>query len=232
MASTRSLTLIPLLVALSSAAHAQPEHVRPRVPGVAPSAREKVEATVERIAVQVRSTKYTPATIVDEAKGRYEFDCSGMAAWILRRSAPVALQAVGTGRPLAVDFFRAIARSPTRGERYGWQRLPDVTLAMPGDVLAWQRPPWFRSHSTGHVAFVVEPPYPAKGVEHGWLLRIADASKFNHQDDTRSGGTGFGLGTLLIIVDATTGEGTAYGWYGSWSESVIPTRIVVGRVTR
>jgi hypothetical protein len=191
------------------------------------SATARVLSIIDRIRSNLRSSTYRHTLRVNERVGLYDFDCSAMASWILSRSAPRALATVGGGRPLAVDFFRTIVRAPADRPRSGWQRVARVIDARPGDVLAWQRPRWFPSHNTGHVAFVVGDPEP---FANGVLLRIADASSYNHEDDSRGGSTGFGTGVILVTTDPATGEGTGYGWFGRGSgEWVVPTPVVIGR---
>jgi hypothetical protein len=65
-------------------------------------------------------------------------------------------------------------------------------------------------------------------------LRIADASRYQHQDDSRagSGRDGFGTGTILVVADPDTGAPTAYGWFGLRSRWVLETRIAIGRPER
>jgi len=198
-----------------------------------PPAPERVVQVLERIERKVRHTAYKPVLRVNERIGRYEFDCSAMAGWVLARSAPRARKAIGRKRPVARDFYRIIRRSPTTRARRGWRKLAHIGQAQPGDVLAWKRPPWFRSRNTGHVAFVIEPPRPAG---NGFLIRIVDATSLPHGQDTRSGNaTGFGRGTLYVPVDPATGQGTAYGWFGQRSLDknwLIETPVVIGRVSR
>jgi hypothetical protein len=220
---------LPLAVALAATVAAAPQawatalDAAPR-----PSPGTRVMAVVQRIASSLRETQYRHDLRVDERHGLYEWDCSLMVAWVLARSAPRSLAAVGSHRPVAVDFVRAILHAPTLRPRSGWQRIARVADAQPGDVLAWQRPPWFPSHNSGHVAFVLAPPQPVQG---GVLIRIADASSYNHDADTRAGGTGFGMGTILITTDPSTGEGTGYGWFGIYSgEWIVQTPVVIGRV--
>lgn len=183
------------------------------------------------------TSKYQHVTRVRSRVGQYFFDCSGMATWILKRSAPRALEAVGRPngrRPLARHFFKAIARLEPGQKRGAWQRLDRLERARPGDVLAWIRPKWFPSKSTGHVAFVLESPRSNPGPVPGLLIRIADASKFRHEDDTRSPGeTGFGIGTLLVPTNRA-GKPLGYGWVGSQTQAdwVVPTELVIGRPLR
>lgn len=184
----------------------------------------------------LRSSRYSHATRVNVQQGRYEFDCSGMAAWMLRRSAPKAHGAVvwraKKGRPLARDFYYQIAASKSDKARYGWRRVARVTDARAGDVIAWLKPKELRSPNTGHVAFLVEPPRRVSGNPHAFLVRIADASRYRHQDDTRaeSGNTGFGIGTILVLADPNTGQPQAYGWVGTRSAWVLSTQMAIGRV--
>ncbi len=202
----------------------------PRAQAQTADASLRVLTIIQRIQQNLRSSTYRHVLHVDERVGLYDFDCSAMASWILARSAPRALATVGGARPLAVDFYRTILRAPANRPRAGWQRVARIADAHPGDVLAWQRPRWFPSHNTGHVAFVIGEPVP---FENGVLIRIADASSYNHEEDSRAGGTGFGTGIILVTVDPATGEGTGYGWFGRMSgEWIVPTPVVIGRPSR
>lgn len=199
---------------------------------------EAVLSTLTRIESSLRESSYTHATRVDERAGRYEFDCSGMAAWVLRRASPVAQAAVSyrakSGRPLARDYYHQIAATRTGRARYGWERVNRVADASAGDVIAWLRPKEIRSANTGHVAFLVSAPEPVAEVPHAYLLRIADASRYQHQDDSRAGSdrTGFGQGTILVVADPETGAPVAYGWVGLRSAWILSTPMAIGRAVR
>ncbi len=193
----------------------------------------RVMTVLGGIASTLLSTRYTHDTVINPRVGRYDMDCSAMAAWVLRRSAPTALASLASNRPVAVDFYRAVRDAPQRGRRTGWMRVQRLLDARPGDVLAWPRPRWFPSRNTGHVAFVIERPVAHEGAV---LVRIADATTIPHENDSRAGTltTGFGQGTLMIRVDPTTGEGSAYGWAGRRTppDWMIETPVLVGRVLR
>lgn len=183
-----------------------------------------------------RQTLYRPQTRIDARRGIYVFDCSAMAGWVMEKAVPVARRTV-TGplhRPLARDFYHAIARIKP-GQRLGpWYRVPTVADARPGDVVAWIRPSWFPSKNTGHVAFVMAQPRANTGPVRGQLLRIADSTRLPHEHDTRGDGqSGFGQGTMLLATDEA-GRPAGYGWHGSISQLdwIIPTRIVIGRPLR
>ncbi len=187
----------------------------------------RVLSALERVEQRTRVTRYQHRTQVSEPRGDYRWDCSGMAAWILERSAPRARRALGPGRPIARTFARTIARAPTDRPRLGWRRVGHVRDARPGDVLAWERPPGFRSRNSGHVAFVVAAPVEVHaGV---WAVRILDSTSLAHQDDTRPDGvSGTGRGTMTFAVDAD-GDAEAYGWRGTESLGYIATPVRFGR---
>lgn len=197
----------------------------------------KILGVLGSIERSMKATRYQHKTVVRPAQGQYFFDCSGMAQWVLHLGAPQALGVVGrhrSVRPLAVDYYNYIAKIPPATEQGNWYRVPDAASARPGDVIAWVRPSWLRSSSTGHVAFVVSPPRPNTGAMKGQLMRVADASRFHHEDDTRTGRqSGFGTGIMLLTTDSRH-QPLGYGWYGSVStpETVANTKIVIGRPLR
>jgi hypothetical protein len=194
---------------------------------------QRVLDTLARVRGAVRETRYQHVTSVRERDGLFAWDCSGMAAWVLRRAAPRALGAISRARPVARDFHRVIAKAPTGRGRGGWQRLAQLGEARPGDVFAWVRPPDWPRRNTGHVGFVLAPPVRVPWLEGAWAVRIADATSAAHQDDTRERDPdgGYGEGTLMFLTDAA-GRATAYAWYGTYSEAVVMTDIVFGRLVR
>jgi hypothetical protein len=197
-----------------------------------PAARtgRRILETLASVRASLRETRYEHVTRVQARHGIYLWDCSGMVAWVLKRAAPRALAALGDGRPVARDFYRAIARAPLGHARRGWQRLAAISEARPGDVIAWLRPQGWSSPSTGHVAFVLEQPSAVPGHPDTWAVRIADATSFGHQDDSRARGSGgYGEGTLLVLT-GPDGQAIAYGWYGTQSDAVLLTPILFGRL--
>lgn len=196
--------------------------------------------SVARIAGGLRASKYNHATIVNEREGRYEFDCSGFVTWVLRRTAPGAHSALLSRsqkqRPLARDYYWEIAKAPA-GDKTprGVRRVPRIAEAQPGDIVAWLKPELLkRSPHTGHVGFLLEQPRPVPELENAFVVRIADASSYQHDDDDRfgSGRTGFGSGVILLVADPETGQPKSYGWFGVRSAYVFDTPIAIGRVTR
>jgi cell wall-associated NlpC family hydrolase len=206
--------------------------------GPATAAAARTIARIEAIERNLRVASYRHDTRVDERAGRYEFDCSGLIAWVLARSAPQAhretLQQASGGRPLAADYARAFLRVRPEQQRGAWTRVARVGDARPGDVLAWIKPRIVRSNNTGHVVFVVGAPRRSTRYQHAWLVPIADSSRYRHQDDSREGSdrTGLGRGTIMITEDPATGAPRAFGWFGELSPYVLDTQIAIGRPER
>jgi hypothetical protein len=192
----------------------------------------RVVEVVDRIRTTVRESSYQHTTRVRERDGVYHWDCSGMAAWVLRQAAPVAMRRISRERPVARDFAQVIESAPEGRSRAGWQRLR-IDEAMPGDLFAWRRPRGFPSHNTGHVGFVLDRPVRVPQIPGAWAVRIADSSSYTHQDDSRAGDPdgGFGIGTIVFLADEQ-GHGTHYGWWGTLSGGYVVTPVVFGRVSR
>lgn len=202
-------------------------------PAAATRAGTRVIEALETVASTLRESKYQARTHVRPRDGIYNWDCSGMAAWILRRAAPAALKHLSSPRPVARDFVRAIERAPTSRAREGWQRIADLADVLPGDVFAWRRPRGMPSKNTGHVGFVLDRPRAVPEIPGAWAVRIADSTRGYHQDDARTDDPdgGFGIGTLLFLTD-DQGRATQYGWVGTHSEWYVVTPVVFGRVHR
>jgi hypothetical protein len=227
----RAALLLSLTMAFAAPALAQ---VQPgEDDGPANDAGTRVLEVIERVRANLRETRYQHTTRVREREGSYGWDCSGMAAWMLKRSAPAALRALGRDRPVARDFYGVIARAPTDRARRGWRRIDHIESVRPGDVFAWLRPADWPRRNTGHVGFVRETPRAVPGLYGAYTVRITDATSVPHQDDTRSypGDGGFGTGTILFTTDGH-GTPTAYGWFGTARLTVVSTSIVFGRLSR
>ncbi|HUQ02640.1 MAG TPA: hypothetical protein VM261_09105 [Kofleriaceae bacterium] len=181
----------------------------------------KLVELLSTVRTELRATKYQARTDVRLRDGYYAWDCSGMAAWVLQRSAPKARKAVvatggGRGsRPVARDFFHTIAKAPTDRARKGWQRI-HVSDVQAGDTFAWLKSPISTSKITGHVGFAVGPAHEVPGWPGAYAIRIVDSTRLPHQDDTRemNGDGGYGFGTM-VFVTGDDGEVKAYAWFGT-----------------
>ncbi len=190
-------------------------------------------AWIDQIAEEMRVTRYQGRTEVIVEEGYYAWDCSGMVGWILRRTAPRAFGAVGSRRPLARDFYRAIARAPSNRPSRGWQRVDSIEDVRPGDVFALPRSATSDTDETGHVGFVVSVPEREGALPHAFAMRVADATAVPHADDTRDedGAGGFGFGTMVVMLDET-GDAIGYLWAGPDGPELTPALVLFGRVHR
>lgn len=239
---TRTAARAPAAAQPRGTASARPDTQEPsneqsaQTPGSAAAARTMQQ--IESVERNLRIGSYRHDTRVNEREGRYEFDCSGLIAWVLARSAPQAhratVQRSQGARPLAADYARTFLQVRPEQAQGPWRRVARVSDARPGDVLAWIKPRVVQSNNTGHVVFVVGAPRRSARYANAWLVPIADSSRYQHQDDSRAGlsRTGLGRGTILITEDPGTGGPRAFGWFGDLSPFVFDTQIAIARPQR
>ena len=157
------------------------------------------------------------------------YDCSGYANQVLRQAAPGAFASLRAlrSRPRATEY---VERMELGGS--DWRRVARVADLAPGDLIAWRhRPdaPRTDALSTGHVAFVVERPAPAGGGL--WRVRVSDAARSGHSDDTRAPGrSGIGAGTILVAT-APDGAPEAVAW-SLRGRFEVPAAMALGRPLR
>ena len=222
----------PVLKAVEKTRWHKPMEERPPATGAAVA----VVKLLDSIGSGMTDTRYQGRTSVNHKKGTYYWDCSGMAGWILKRTAPVARKKLGKKRPLARDFYDIIAKSSTKKSRRGWRRLANPEQVGPGDIFAWRKPKIFRKRkNTGHIGFVISTTQPHPDHKNVWVMGIADSTRILHGNDSRpqGGDGGFGTGTIAFLVD-DKGTPIAYGWYGAGQDpaTFIHTKIAFGRVVK
>ncbi len=217
-----AVILAAILVAL---AHPALSRAAPQAPPSAVVVRE-----IGRIMANIKHTRYSHPTRVDEARGSYELDCSGLACYLLKRVLPEHYKSVtipkGQARATAMNFHDYFARASTdtRG-RDGWRRIERILDARPGDILAWRASPP-KPGATGHVVLIVGRPMltPDRQV----CVSIVDSTSTGHGNDTRpKGQTGIGRGLMWFVVDA---QGKPIGYRWSHPQGTLQKRaIAIGR---
>jgi hypothetical protein len=187
-----------LLLCGALQAHAAPPH------RAANAAAQSVHDEAVRILEGIKRTEYKHRTEIDEEKGVYLCDCSGLVGYVLNRTVGKedGSGALGDGRkrPRAMDyekFFAATSAEPSEKSR--WQRVERLADARPGDVIAWrhEKP---RPGNTGHVVLVDQAPVE----EEDGLVRLVyiDSTTLQQDGDSRPDGvTGVGRGTMWFVVD-------------------------------
>ncbi len=193
----------------------------------------RLDAVAARLAA-AGSTAYQAATVVDERRGSYRWDCSGMMNWLLQRSA----------RPRAVASARAARSRATTCGSSPPRRWPRRVGAPAGSSCAASTScsratcsrscaPISLSKVSGHVGVVVSAPVAVPGWPGVYAVRIVDSTRARHDDDSRAGDGigGFGYGTITFGTD-DAGAPIGYGWAGTAMPWIVKTRIVLGRVVR
>ncbi len=178
------------------------------------SVAEKFLAQADHVLGQLTSTTYRHRTRVVEAAGIYETDCKGLIAFLLRKVSPAHLAVIpapaGRKQPRAVEYYEFFVVQPAVGHpsTTGWNRVPALAQALPGDVLAWRYRETTPGKSTGHVLIIDAKPERVE--DNVYRVEVIDSTGTPHDDDTRvKGGTGIGKGMMWFRVNAD-GQPTAY----------------------
>lgn len=192
-------------------------------------------AEANRELARMRSSTYTHTTSVDEQAGTFDYDCSGFIDYALARVLPDAyatLRAATTVRPVASSYesFFETATPDAGASRGRFRRVARVSDLVPGDIVAWLKPPALTSTNTGHV-MIVRGAVQARGATE-FIVPVIDSTSSPHgTSDSRSasGATGLGTGSMILVVD-TAGAPRQYRW-STWSGSVsYSTPIALGHI--
>jgi hypothetical protein len=202
-----------------------------------PSTRLIAEAVRQLRAM--KTTHYRHKSKIDEATGKFDYDCSGFVAYALLNAAPTALAVVPIGikgRPRAEDFASYFSALPTDGPWISVKRGVEIA---PGDIVAWLRPADVDNSNTGHIAIVLDKlgvaaPSTAVAKAGGareLLFRVVEATESPQGDDVRGPdtATGLGTGTIGLVVDGSDAP-VAYRWKGGESARAHATLISVARL--
>jgi hypothetical protein len=176
-----------------------------------------------------KDSLYAHKTDIDESRGQYHCDCSGLADYILQQVSPAHYRLVVDDlrtRPLARHFYRAFVNADNHPIPGQWQRIDRLIDARPGDLLVWRRVSLKPGQSTGHVMIVNQPPVSHDDDTIG--VEIIDSTGSGHANDTRAKGqTGIGRGTIYFDIDPA-GRPIAYHWRNPDAQPT-PAPIAIGR---
>jgi hypothetical protein len=187
-----------------------------------------------RIHASMRSTAYVHKTTIDEAAGKFEFDCSGFVGYALKRSQPRAFEALQRStvkRPLAkhfVSYFQSL------DDGSPWRPVARAADLAPGDVIAWLKPADVVTKNTGHVMIVHGKPKIDPDRTDVVIVPIIDSTGVPHgKGDSRKKRklTGLGTGEVLLIIDES-GAPIAYRWSRGTKATVHETTIALARLTQ
>jgi hypothetical protein len=231
------IATLSLLVACSAPAGPQ-SAVPPAAPPSAatPSSasardvRGDIVRDAERQLAARRSSSYAHDTHVDEARGVFEYDCSGFVNYTLKAVAATPFTEVSElrTRPNARtyhDFFRATPKSSSH-----WRAVERATEIQRGDLIVWLEPQDVDSTNTGHIVIAVATPAVDPAKTH-LSVDVIDSARSGHgSTDTRAKGeSGLGKGPIVLELDPT-GKPRAFRWSPEKSSRPHEVSIAIGRI--
>jgi len=188
-----------------------------------------------RMYANMKSTRYSHNTSIDEMQGRYQFDCLGFVNSVMMNADPVAYHDISRGFNASILSYAVYFGELDNGtpNTVGWTKVPHPSDLKPGDICLWLKPDTF---DVGHMWIISGEPVINPNRSNEVLVRVLDSTPHVHSDDSRTGSanrtTGLGTGILGMMVD---GEGTPIGLY--WDGGTSPagekdTTIICGRLNR
>ena len=162
------------------------------------------------------TSAYSHKTHIDEARGSFDYDCSGFVDYSLAHAAPDALaelRKASVKRPLAKHFVNFFDSIPASGHIGRWRRVARAADLVPGDIVAWLRPADSTSKNTGHVMIVHDAVVPDRAHPETIAVPVVDSTAARHgKGDSRAPHTsGLGTGSIVLVVDGS-GAPTHYRW--------------------
>lgn len=153
---------------------------------------DSVVSVVKRLMGLVDTTHYTNGGYVtDTVRGRFDLDCSYWAKQVLTRVSPfhydeIPKSSASGTTALAADYFdhfNSLSASDSL-----WERVPNISQARAGDIIAYAHDPAEGASTTGHVMILMSTPRwstCSDTLQH-WVW-VSDAARSGHGDDTRNG---------------------------------------------
>ncbi|AOO64674.1 hypothetical protein [Sulfurospirillum halorespirans] len=191
---------------------------------------DEVFQEAQHILQTQQESHYDHKTVINESKGYYRVDCSSFVCHVLRKKSPLALAML----PIDVhhvharaqnfyDYFKQLESVPNAH----WMAVKTLFDLERGDIIAWKYDLSSHKKDTGHVVIVAEKPIQEE--QTLYRIRVIDASKGKHANDTRAKESdGIGSGDMWFRVNE---KGAPIGLY--WSSKEKKERqhfIVMGRV--
>ena len=152
-------------------------------------------------------------THFDASNGVYIVDCSEYVDNLLLTAHPHAfyslVNSTGAYKPTTLHYYEFFNELASTEKKY-WDKINDATELQPGDILVFRNKHHARNGVDGHIMVVMDKPVADTA---GYLVRVADSAPVGHSEDTRQHRvSGIGIGTLLLKVNAHTGQPSAYAW--------------------
>ena len=189
---------------------------------------------VNEVLAGLKDTNYQSKTEVDASKGIFRCNCSGLISHILRHHFPESYLTVrGENapwkiRPLAVTFYETfVAAGRKEGAKPGWEKVPKIMDAKPGDIIAWRKLILKQGLNTGHICMIAGT--PTLEADGRVKVRIVDSSGSRRANDTRPEGVdGVGSGDMWFAINEK-GEPVGY-WLNEKANRSRTHKIAIGRL--
>lgn len=182
----------------------------------------------ERQLAARKSSSYAHDTKVDEASGRFDYDCSGFVNYTLKEVAPAAFTDVAAvrARPNAKAYHDFFQGKPTTH----WRAVDKATEIQRGDLIAWLEPTDTDSTNSGHVVIAVAAPV-VNAAKHEVSVEVIDSAKSGHgTTDTRpKGESGLGKGPIILELDAEN-RPRGFRWSPEKNSQLHEVSIAIGRI--
>jgi hypothetical protein len=183
----------------------------------------------------MKTTRYSHNTSINEAQGSYQLDCLGFINSVVMNADPGGYREISQGFNASIlsyaAYFGRLEYETPKPD--GWMKVAHPADLKPGDICLWLKPNTF---DNGHMWIIAGKPVVNPNRSDEVLVRVLDSTPHVHSEDSRTGSinrTGLGSGILGMMVD---GNGSPVGlyWDGGVSTSVSEkdTTIVCGRLNR
>lgn len=142
---------------------------------------------IDYILKNMNVNEFSSQNIINEDAGEYRVNCSGLIKYLLKKN----------GRDLNGEKAFQIYDELLPHSFNNIQKLE------PGDLILWKKNVVPNKGSTGHAAVFLS---LVKKEEDGIIIRVFDASKIPHENDSRSE-AGIGVGEMKILTDDSEAKG-------------------------
>ncbi|PIK16277.1 hypothetical protein [Halobacteriovorax sp. JY17] len=149
--------------------------------------------SIQKIQESLKSTGFLRGRTFENYKGNYFCDCSSLFTSILKIENAELFERISRGDETlkSSDYF-----SYAREHNLFVDEISKLKL---GDILCWKKDHIPKSGDSGHMALVIS--FPAREEDHLYKVRVFDATKTPHSNDSREE-DGVGEGDLYLQTDA------------------------------
>ncbi len=186
-----------------------------------PTMGDSVVRVVRHLLGKLDTTRYTnKGYVADTVRGRFDLDCSYWVKQVLTRVSPdhydrLPKNSTSGNTAVAADYFDYFS-SLSANDPY-WERVPNISRARAGDVIAYAHDPDEGASTTGHVMIIFSTPHwstCSDTLQH-WVW-VSDAARSGHGDDTRNGEGKYADDYDYVALLGSSGKHSGVGLGKMW----------------